>query len=205
MFSTALAAAAAAAASGASSIFGQERANRENRDIWRKSQAWQEMMSNTAWQRTVADMKKAGINPMLAVSQGGASTPTSAIGAPMQDSLGRGVSSAIAAASLNAQLQKNQADIAESKSRTAFNVAQTIATTAKTAKERATQPVYGLLGDIFQSSVNSARSFDEKNPRGNRIDLSKSIFNRRGSSAKSFRDNDFRSNRYNLSKFIFNK
>lgn len=37
---------------------------------------WQEQMSNTAYQRAVQDMRKAGINPMLAFSQGGASTPS---------------------------------------------------------------------------------------------------------------------------------
>ena len=37
---------------------------------------WQEQMSNTAYQRAVQDMREAGINPMLAFSKGGASTPS---------------------------------------------------------------------------------------------------------------------------------
>ena len=56
---------------------------------------WQEHMSNTAYQRAVEDMKKAGINPILAFANGGASTPGGSAGTISGTSMGLASSSAL--------------------------------------------------------------------------------------------------------------
>lgn len=60
--------------------------DRNQRQEWQRGmyldqKHWQTDMANNAHQRAVADMRQAGLNPMLAVIKGGAPVPSSAAGA----------------------------------------------------------------------------------------------------------------------------
>lgn len=69
------------------------------RDSSREQMAFQERMSNTSYQRAMNDMRQAGLNPILAYNQGGASSPPGAqsqgASAQMQNTLSGAVSSAL--------------------------------------------------------------------------------------------------------------
>lgn len=104
----------------------QSSANKVNIQLNRENRDWQERMSNTEWQRGVLDMKAAGLNPMLAFTQGGASSPNNSAATVIpEDAAARGVASAAQMTLLNlqaqniaAQTEKTTAEAAEIRGRT---------------------------------------------------------------------------------------
>lgn len=99
---------------------GQKDTNEKNLQIAREQMGFQERMSNTGYQRAVKDMTAAGLNPMLAYQQGGATTPAGST-ATMQNVLGAGVNTALQAAQTTAQIENMEAQTNKTKSETLDN------------------------------------------------------------------------------------
>lgn len=159
-------------AGGMISSAGQQSANAANMafaaDQARLNREWQQNMSSTAYRRGMADMKAAGLNPILAYSQGGASTPSGATGSTHVENalegLGQGVSSA-------GQLARRAADLENVRTQTSTTASQgklneasaalNAANTIKSAQDTATS-----AADMRRADAETALVMEQmKNPQ----------------------------------------
>jgi len=91
-------------------------ANRSNRAESQANRNFQQYNSDTAYQRSMEDMRKAGLNPILAYQKGGASSPSGST-LPMKNPA-EGVPAAISSA---VQMKRVQAEIDNLESQSQLN------------------------------------------------------------------------------------
>lgn len=138
-------------------FLGNERSNTANAALSQQQMDFQERMSNTSYQRAVSDLQSAGLNPMLAYSRGGASTPQGSM-ATMTNSAEAGARSYTSSALLQAQKQNIEAQTVKTAADTDLSKSQASLTNMKVLTEAGVPPLLAAqteaaLGNAAQSNA----------------------------------------------------
>lgn len=138
---------------GGAGLFSSALQYRLNKRAAERDRGWKERMSNSQYQRSMADMRKAGLNPILAYQQGGAGTPSAGMEKPTD--VGQVVSTALQAARLNKELEVMTADIGLKKSSTELNTVAAQKVVAETGVQKEEVKLRALLFKQAEATGNS--------------------------------------------------
>ncbi|WNK14329.1 MAG: DNA pilot protein [Microvirus sp.] len=139
------------ALSGAGSLIGGNMANQASAAEAQKNRDWQERMSGSAHQREVADLKAAGLNPMLSGTGGGGAMTGGGGVASQQDIVSPALSAMQGAVTSSAQRGNIEAD-SYLKNEQATNL------NADTTLKQANTDIARMQPDVLKSQINQMKA-----------------------------------------------